>query len=472
MAVSHRRVHVLVIPFPAPGHMLPLLDLTHLLSDRFQLSVTVAVTPKNLPQLSPLLARSPAIVPLVLPFPANTGLPPGAENLQDNPTANIQVMMCTLGGLHDPLLRWARSRLDDPPTAIISDFFCGWTESLAVDLGIPRLVFCPSGALCLAIVHSLWRRMPKPSDPDNPDELISFPNLPGTPVYRWRHLSPIYRSYVEGDPVSEFVKAGYLANMKSWAFVFNTFSDIEKPYLDHLRADLGHPRVWAVGPLAPPPASSSERGGRSSVGEEEVVAWLDGCAEGSVVYVAFGSMWVPSPTQALALAAALERSGARFVWATRGAVPVPEGFDKRVAGRGLVIRRWAPQVAILNHPAVGAFVTHCGWNSVLEATAAGVALLTWPMTADQFFNARLLEEVETAVRVCDGEEVPDPDELARLVAESVGEPGRERREKAIEMGRRATAAVAEGGSSSKDLAEMVEELRKVTGGSKANTASS
>ncbi|RRT75530.1 hypothetical protein B296_00000550 [Ensete ventricosum] len=458
MAKLQRRVHVLVVPFPAAGHMLPLLDLAHLLSARYGLAVTIVVTPKNLPHLSPLLARCPAVASLVLPFPDNLSLPPGVENAHDAQIHDIRFLMRELSGLHDPLLRWARS-CADPPTAVLSDFFCGWTNGLATELGVPHLVFSPSGALCLALVHSLWRRMPKRSDPD---ELVPFPSLPGSPLYPWRHLSPIYRRYEEGDPLSEFIKASYLANIGSWGFVFNTFDEIEKSYLEHLRDDLGHARVWGVGPLAPP-GDAGERGGPSLVGAEEVAAWLGNCAEGSVVYVAFGSLAVLSPEQAAALAAGLDLSGARFVWATRGVVPLPEGFEERVTGRGLVIQGWAPQVAILNHPAVGSFVTHCGWNSVLEAVAAGVALLTWPMGADQFSNARLLEEeVGTGVKACEGgDAVPDPDELARVVAESVGEAGRERREKARELARRAAAAGDVGGSSYMDLAAVVEELSEV-----------
>ncbi|KAG1327465.1 UDP-glycosyltransferase 89B2 [Cocos nucifera] len=442
--------------------MLPLLDLVHLLSSRFRLVVTIAVTTKNRPFLDPLISRSPAVVPLVLPFPDYPALPPGVENTYGQPPAIFRPLTHALAGLQEPLLRWARCT-PHPPSAIISDFFLGWTSDLAVQLGIPRLVFSPSSALVVAVLHVLWRRMPQRSDLDDPDCPISFPEIPNSPVLPWRQVSFFYRTHIVGEPISEFIKDEFLKNIASWGFVFNTFADLQRVYLDYHLTDLGHPRVWAVGPLAPLDGPAERGGGASAAGAGEIMTWLDGCPEGSVLLVAFGSQQVLAPPQAAALARGLERSGARFIWCATGATAVPEGFEGRVAERGLVVRGWAPQVAILGHRAVTAFLTHCGWNSVLEAVTAGVAMLTWPMGADQFWNARLVvEEAGVGVALCDGADaVPDSDELARIVAELLGESGKGVKERAKELSRRALEAVKEGGSSWKDLEGLVAELSKV-----------
>jgi UDP:flavonoid glycosyltransferase YjiC (YdhE family) len=124
-----------------------------------------------------------------------------------------------------------------------------------------------------------------------------------------------------------------------------------------------------------------------------------------------------------------------------------------------VIRGWAPQVEVLRHRAVGWFLTHCGWNSVLEAAAAGVAMLAWPMGADQFTDARLLAEAGVAVPVAEGADaVPDAGTMAAAIATAVGKEGETVRERAAELGRLAAAAVAEGGSSHRDLEEFVQML--------------
>ncbi|MQL86022.1 hypothetical protein Taro_018548 [Colocasia esculenta] len=449
--------HVLVFPFPAQGHMIPLLDLAHLLS-LHGLAVTVLVTPKNVPLLDPLLSRAPTIRTLVLPFPSHPSLPAGTENARGLPHHYFLSLKGALGGLREPILRWASSN-PTPPDVIVSDFFLGWTKGVAADLGIPRLVFSPSCALTLSVMNCLWREMPKRGDPDDDAYPIAFPTVPGSLVFPWHHLSTIYRSYREGDPAWEFIKQGFLDNIASWGYVFNTFADLETPYLGHLRSDLGHPRVWAVGPLLPPGGADAavDRGGAGSEGAASgVLGWLDACPEeGKVVYVCFGSQALLSQPQAEAVAAALERSGVRFVWGA-GAAEVPEGFEERTAERGVVLRGWAPQVAILGHPAVGWFLTHCGWNSVLEGLAAGVALLAWPMTADQFMDARLLvDDIGVAIRACEGAgTVPDPAELGKMIAVAVGGQ-RPERSKALELRETTAAAVRVGGSSHRDLEELV-----------------
>ncbi|KAJ1376402.1 UDP-glycosyltransferase family, conserved site [Sesbania bispinosa] len=70
-----------------------------------------------------------------------------------------------------------------------------------------------------------------------------------------------------------------------------------------------------------------------------------------------------------------------------------DGFEERTNGQSLIIRGWAPQLVILPHPAIGGFITHCGWNSTLEAICAGVPMITWPLFADQFFNERQVVEI-------------------------------------------------------------------------------
>uniref|UniRef100_A0A803MCN9 Uncharacterized protein n=1 Tax=Chenopodium quinoa TaxID=63459 RepID=A0A803MCN9_CHEQI len=131
--------------------------------------------------------------------------------------------------------------------------------------------------------------------------------------------------------------------------------------------------------------------------QDLVMEWLDEQPLSSVVFLCFGSMGGFDVDQVTEIANGLDRSGFRFLWSLIEALP--EGFVDRMAHRGKIIK-WAPQVQILAHRAIGGFVTHCGWNSILESLWFGVTMATWPMCADQQLNAfELVKELGLAVEI-------------------------------------------------------------------------
>lgn len=325
-------------------------------------------------------------------------------------------------------------------------------------------MFFSSGAFLVCISSHCWNNLEKVRSLD----VVDFPHLPGSPSFKEEHLPSIFRFYRESDPDWELIKNGSIANTLSWGCIFNSFDALEDHYIDYFKSKMGHGRVYGVGPLSLTTGSNLMDRGNPII-KSDVLTWLDGCPDGSVVSVCFGSQKLLKKKQMEALAIGLERSGIRFVWVVKavstsqemenGCGLIPDGFEERVGDRGVVVKGWAPQVMILSHPAVGGFLSHCGWNSVLEAMVAGVMILAWPMEADQYVNARLLVEYkEAAVRVCEGANaVPDSDELAGTIAESMS-GNTPQRMRAKELKESAMAAVKEGGSSSRDLNELVKEL--------------
>ncbi|MED6168832.1 hypothetical protein PIB30_015208 [Stylosanthes scabra] len=468
-SLNKNNTHILVFPYPAQGHILALLDLTHNLALK-GLTITIIITPNNLPILKPLLTTHPtAISTLTLPFPSHPKLPAHVEHVRHVGNTGNYPFINALSKLQSPIIHWCRTHTN-PPVALISDFFLGWTHQL----GIKRIAFQSCSALLAAIFHRTWPEAPAIRSLP----VVEFPDVPGAPSFRNEQLPSLLRLYKESEPESEFVRESIIANTtKSWGYIFNTSRALEGPYLEHVSKVMGHTRVFGVGPLC----LIGVGGGVNRVdpnpnsGSGDVLEWLDGCEEdASVLYVCFGSQKLLRKELMEVLAAGLERSGTRFVWVVKEAATaehveegygsVPDGFEDRVLGRGLVVRGWAPQVAILSHRAVGGFLSHCGWNSVLEAVAAGVAILGWPMEADQFVNAWwLVEALGVAVKVGDGDgedSLPDPDELGRVIHGLMGGNSIQK-ERAKATREEAVKAVSDGGSSSKELDELVEALKQL-----------
>ncbi|KAL9993321.1 putative trans-zeatin O-beta-D-glucosyltransferase [Helianthus debilis subsp. tardiflorus] len=202
---------------------------------------------------------------------------------------------------------------------------------------------------------------------------------------------------------------------------------------------------------------------------------IDSQENGSVIYACLGSISRVEPAQLIELALALESSKRPFIWVVRAGHKTEkiekwideEGFGERIKDRALLIHGWAPQLLVLCHPAVGGFLTHCGWNSILEGVSAGVPLVTWTQFQEQFYNEKLVVQVlRTGVSVgakkTSGLWV-DEDKSGELVKSEAflnaiemvmeeGKEGEERRKRAKELGKiAANKAIEDGGSSNRNM---------------------
>ncbi|KAL6522152.1 hypothetical protein OROMI_032029 [Orobanche minor] len=185
--------------------------------------------------------------------------------------------------------------------------------------------------------------------------------------------------------------------------LYNTCRLIEAPYLDileHKETAGKNRKRWAIGPILPIEISPTDCESR-----HECLGWLDKHDPNSVIYISFGSTVSLQDEQIKELAMGLEQSKVKFLWVLRDAdkgnvfegqirrAELPEGFEERVEGSGMVVRDWAPQPQILAHASTGGFMSHCGWNSCLESITMGVPMAAWPMHSDQPVNTVLVTEV-------------------------------------------------------------------------------
>ncbi|CAM0912947.1 unnamed protein product [Alopecurus aequalis] len=479
-------LHILFFPFPAPGHLIPIADMAALFAARGA-RCTILTTPVNAATIRPAVNRAndasspgtgkaPGIKISVVPFP-DVGLPPGLENataLTDQ--ADRYNFWRATQLLREPFDRFLADKHNHPVDAVVADSQFQWSVDAAAEYGVPRIGFLGTSMFARACTDVHLRKNPMESSPnqDDPDAMVFLPGLPHRVELR-RSQMPDPRKHPE---VFAFYKAVNEEDQKGYGEVFNSFHELEPEYVEHYQTTLGR-RVWLVGPVARPDMDTRGSGNTSYTLSPEAdgcLRWLDTKPAGSVVYVSFGTLSNFSPDELRELAAGLSLSARNFVWVIRGACTdvatpewMPEGFAELLARgeRGLVIRGWAPQVLILNHPALGGFVTHCGWNSVLEAVSAGVPMVTWPRCNDQFFNEKLVVEmlkVGASVGARDYASAMENHQLigAEVIAECIervmDSDGDTIRSNAKKLGVKARGAVENNGSSYRDIGRLMDEL--------------
>ncbi|KAG6771244.1 hypothetical protein POTOM_022591 [Populus tomentosa] len=250
--------------------------------------------------------------------------------------------------------------------------------------------------------------------------------------------------------------------------VYNTCKLVEGAYMDLLEKETAEEGIkhWALGPFNP--VTIPER----SEKKRFCLDWLDKHARNSVIYVSFGTTTTLDDEQIKELAIGLRESKQKFIWALRDAdkgdvfsgeersAELPEGYEDSVDGIGLVVRNWAPQLEILAHPATGGFMSHCGWNSCMESITMGVPIAAWPMHSDQPRNTVLITKILKIGVAVKEWELRDEIVTSKIVESAVkrlmaSTEGDEMRRRAAEMGESVRGSVAEGGVSRMEMESFV-----------------
>ncbi|KAL6840681.1 hypothetical protein ACP4OV_029545 [Aristida adscensionis] len=462
---------VMLIPFCVPGHLTSMVEAGRRLlgSASVNMSLTMLLTPMKMGEIADLTRRE-AESSLDIRFhhlPA-AELPDDWRGGEDFMTRFMQ--------LHAPQVREAISGLATPVAAVVVDYFGTTLFDVTRELELPVYVYFTSAASMLA----LMLRLPAldgevAGDLEEMDAAVDVPGMPPVPAAVMP--TPLLRK----DPNYAWLVYHGDRFMEAAGIIVNTVAELEAPVLEAIaegRCVLGRraPAIYPIGPVLSFKPPGTQR--------HECVRWLDEQPPASVVLLCFGSMGgsFPEP-QVQEIAGGLERSGHRFLWVLRGPPPagspyptdaeidqlLPEGFLERTRERGLVWPWWAPQKEILEHPAVGGFVTHCGWNSTLESLWHGVPLVPWPLYAEQHLNAfQLVSMMGVAVAMAVDRKRDNfvaAAELERAVKALMdgGEEGRKVREKATEAKAACRKAVEEGGSSYASLQKLARELSQDQG---------
>ncbi|XP_042485392.1 7-deoxyloganetin glucosyltransferase-like isoform X2 [Macadamia integrifolia] len=451
-----KKPHAVCIPYPAQGHINPMLKVAKLLHHR-GFHITFVNTEFNHKRL--LNSRGPDSLKGLPDFQFQTipdGLPPSdIDTTQDVPTLCQSTRRACLVPFRN-LLSKLNTTPDIPPiTCVVSDGIMTFTLQAAEEIRVPEILFWTTSACSfLAFMHypHLMERGIIP--------------LKGMKDIRFRDLPSFVRTTDPEDIMLNYAKGEVARAPKAAAIIVNTFDALEHDVLNALSAML--PRVYSIGPLQLLVNQIDGDDGLKSIGsnlwreEQECLGWLNAKEPGSVVYVNFGSITVMTPQQLLEFAWGLANSEQTFLWIIRpdlvtgDSAVLPPEFVTRTNKRGL-LASWCPQEEVLNHPAVGGFLTHSGWNSTLENICGGVPLLCWPFFADQQTNCRY-----SCVHWGIGDEIDNNvkrEDVERLVRDlMVGERGKEIKANAMEWKKKAEEAIAPGGSSHVHFDDMVNQM--------------
>uniref|UniRef100_A0A0D9XCK8 Glycosyltransferase n=1 Tax=Leersia perrieri TaxID=77586 RepID=A0A0D9XCK8_9ORYZ len=466
--------HIAIFPFMAKGHTIPLIQLVNYLRHHHLATVTFFTTPGNAAFVRDGLSSSgagagdDAVAVVELEFPTDVpGIPPGVESAEGLSSMASFFAFTDAVSLLRPQFEASVAAMRPPASFIVADAFLYWVNDSAARLGVPKASFFGISAFAqvmreMRIRHDPCGTVLRHGDVDGDGNPATFtvPEFPHIKVTFEDLMAPFGEPSAIGMMMELDRRLGK-AIEESHGLILNSFHGLEAPYIkfwnEHVR-----PRAWAVGPLCIAQPVSKPGAARPSWME-----WLDQkvAAGRPVLYIALGTLAAIPEMQLKEVADGLEKAEVDFIWAVRPKnIDLGLGFEERIKDRGLVVREWVDQPAILQHKSVQGFLSHCGWNSVLESVAGGVPLAVWPMIADQPFNARfLVDELKIAIRVSTNDKtlrgmVPS-EEISTVVRELMhGEVGIEAAKRVKELSALAKEAMDEGGSSWIAVKEMVDEL--------------
>ncbi|KAM0941393.1 putative 7-deoxyloganetic acid glucosyltransferase [Dioscorea sansibarensis] len=423
---SSSAAHVLIIPFPAQGHVTPMLSLAKLLS--FSGVFTTFVNAESIHRRltgSGLTDRRRLRLRTV-PDPLSGD---GGKVLDsDFPSRFFNFQESMRSGSTEAYKKLLTEELvgEWPPvTCVIADGILNFPIEVAGEVGIPTLVFRTTGpcsAWACGSIQSLIDHgiIPFPEECDMDEIVRGVEGMEG--IMRGRDLPSFMRMVKSIEDNHVKLMNGFNSNLiKGKALIFNSFDALDPTFLPVMRSY--YPSIFTIGPLHlltkifnisnekeedqeqdQEQEQEQEQGKNpcsSSLRKEDrtCMTWLDNQPDKSVIYVSFGTITLMSPEQFIEFWNGLVNSGHRFLWAVRAdmvkrkeEIEVTKEMEEGTKKRGCMVG-WVPQEEVLAHRAVGCFLTHSGWNSTMEGMVAGVPQICWPYFGDQMVNSRFVSEV-------------------------------------------------------------------------------
>ncbi|KAI3713137.1 hypothetical protein L1987_71709 [Smallanthus sonchifolius] len=376
--------HVIVIPYPAQGHVIPMMELSQRLVNQ-GVRVTFVNTEINHKFVTSTWTEKDSVKELM----HMVSIPDGLDSWEDRSDLGklTESILKTMPGKLEKLIETINNEGAHKVSCVIADGCAAWAVRVAKKIGTKRAVFWPSSVASLAPALSI-RKLTDDGIIDNKGIPIKDQTIQLSPTMRPIKPSNLPWAFA-GDVATTkavfkiSVDVAEAATMTEW-ITCNSANELEPAAFSIFS------KILPIGPLL---ASNrlADQTGHFWQEDFTCLKWLDQNPVCSVIYIAFGSFTIFDQKQFDELALGLELSNKPFLWVVRPGmtkettVSYPDGYMERIRTRGRIVS-WAPQQKVLAHPSVACFLSHCGWNSTLEGVTNGVPFLCWPYISDQFSN--------------------------------------------------------------------------------------
>ncbi|XP_022745619.1 gallate 1-beta-glucosyltransferase-like isoform X1 [Durio zibethinus] len=464
---SEPLVHVFLVSFPGQGHVNPLLRLGKLLASK-GLLVTLSTTESFGKQMIKANNITDEPTPVGDGFIRFEFFQDGWDD-DDPRRAHLEQYLPQLELVAKeeiPRIISKYAEQNRPVSCFISNPFIPWASDVAESLGIPSAMLWVQSCACFAAYYHYHHGLvpfPIESDPEIDVQLPSMPLLKYDEVPSFLHPSTPY-SILKSAILGQFKNLE-----KPFCILMDSFLELEPEIVEYMSKFCP---IKTVGPLFKNPKATNSTVRCDIIKADDCIEWLNSKPASSVIYISFGSIVYLKQEQVDEIANALLNTGISFLWVMKpppkeSGLPIhtlPEGFLEKVGDKGMIIQ-WSPQEKVLTHTSVSCFVSHCGWNSTMEALSSGMPIIAFPRWGDQVTDAVYLVEVfKTGVRMCRGEAenriIPREEVEKCLLEATVGPKAAEIKKNALKWKVAAEAAVADGGSSDRNIQALIDEVMK------------
>ncbi|KAK1383541.1 UDP-glycosyltransferase 83A1 [Heracleum sosnowskyi] len=385
--------HVLAVPYPAQGHVIPMMELLQrFVKQGFK--VTCVNTDFNHDRIMKSLNEKDSHVAGTIQM---TAIPDGLGPSEDRNdfVKSLKGIFEVMPGKLEELIEMINEKEDNKITCLVADENMGWAFKVADKFGIKKVAFWPASMALLASMFNVPKLIEDKIINSNDGtvrkhQMISL--SADMPAISTENM--VWACF----PDLETQKSVFNVILKTNEFVkLADFIICNSAYELEPAAFTLFPNLLSIGPLI----ATNQLGkqvGHFWPEDSTCLTWLNQQPVSSVIYVAFGSFTVFDPVQFHELALGLEQTNMPFLWVVRPDMTdamneaYPKGFIDRIGSRGRMVG-WAPQEKVLRHPSVACFLTHCGWNSTIEGVSNGMPFLCWPYFADQFLNKSYICDV-------------------------------------------------------------------------------